>query len=189
MKHIPLLFALAVAGCGTQVPLWTKDYAAQATTRHYADVPPAKALAAAEEVVRLTAPARDVSVKATPGGVEIDRYFNGFIHMHSVTIDYRFTLTATPAGRGSTVTLAIRSNAQDFSAPDAMTGLELSPLLANGPATVADPYKLFFARMDYILGKRTDWVSCTAAPSVLGASIALDPLCQGAEDRAPAARR
>jgi hypothetical protein len=189
MKYAWLLIPLLLAGCGETIPLWSTDYARQATTHRYADVPPAKALAAAEEVVRLTAPPRNVEVRPSAGGAILHRYYNGLIGFHSTIIDYRFAVDVAPEGRGSVVRLAMRAEQQDLSSDDTVPGFRLSPLLSGSQIRVADPYRLFFARMDYLLGKRPDWVSCAAAPSRLGASMALDPLCFKARDAAPAAGR
>lgn len=189
MKFAWLVLPLLLAACGETIPLWSADYARQATTHHYTDVPPAKALAAAEEVVRLTAPPRDVQVKPGATGAVMHRYYNGFAGLQSVIVDFRFAVDVAPEGRGSVVTLSMRADEQDLSAPNQMTDFHMSPLLTGNQIQVADPYKLFFARMDYLLGKRPDWVTCAAAPSRLGATVALDPLCFQALDRVPAAGR
>lgn len=177
-----VLSALLLAACGAPIPLWTPDYAQQQTTRTYADVPPAKALAAAEEVVRLAGDPRDVQVTPTATGAVAHRYYVGFVGMQNVSNDYAFALQVAPAGQGSTVALTLTASRSDFS-EDEVIGT--SPFLDNGPIRIADPYKLFFARLDYLLGKRADWVTCAAAPAALGASVALDPLCYRARDGAP----
>lgn len=180
MKYAWFLVPAALAACGQPIPLWTKDYAQEQTTRSYAGVPPAKLLAAAEQVVRLAGAPRDVQIKPTPAGAVADRYYVGFIGMRNVTIDYTFTLGVTPAGKGSAIDLGMRASIADFSDDD--LDILPSPYLNQPQIQIADPYKLFFARLDYLLGKRPDWVSCAEAPAKLGAVVALDPLCYQAVD-------
>ena len=188
MRHAWILVPLLLTGCGAQVPLWSKDYAAAETTRSYPGVAPAKVMAAAAEVVKLAGEPRDVQVKTEGGSLRMDRYFNGFIGMNSVIIDYKFNATVAASGNGSTVTLDMGTDTQDFASTDNVVRMP-SPLVDTPHIQVADPYKLFFARMDYLLGKRPDWVTCSEAPAKLGASVALDPLCAHARDAVPAAPR
>ncbi len=183
MKYAWFLVPALLAGCGTPTPLWTAQYSNTTTTRVYADVPPAKLLAAAEQVVSLTAPPRDVEIRATPTGAVADRYYVGMIGINSITADYTFNLTVAPAGSGSTLKLDIEQHIDGYTpGNDAM-----QPLPGPAQIQVADPYTLFFARVDYILGKRKDWVTCAAAPTTLGLtnSRALNPLCFGASSAPP----
>lgn len=53
----------------------------------------------------------------------------------------------------------------------------------QGMSTWSGPYRLFYERMDYFLGKRTDWVRCRDAKE--GYEGNLDPLCTCAEDLLP----
>jgi hypothetical protein len=53
----------------------------------------------------------------------------------------------------------------------------------QGMSTWSGPYRLFYERMDYLLGKRTDWVRCRDAKE--GYEGNLDPLCMCAEDLLP----
>lgn len=179
MKKTLLLVPLLLAGCGAAVPLWTRDYASQQTTRTYASAPPAAVAAAAEAVVRQTAAPRDVTVKRTADGVVIDRYYVGYMGLRSVTLDYTFTLHVTPEGKGSRVTLDLAAQ-RTFN--DNGTDYSHDTVYDGGTIPYGDPYRLFFARMDYVLGKRADWVTCAEAPAKLGAQIALDPLCTKVSD-------
>ena len=176
--------ALLLTACaGQQVPLWSKDVRTAAQT-HHVDAPPAEALAAAAKVVRATADARDVNVKVDGNTETLTRYYVGIIGTAPVTITYTFTLTATPAGKGSDLSLSMKADRSELQ--DDGFNTAFNPLLDGAEVMVADPYKLFFARMDYVLGARPDWVACAAAPAVLGASMALDPLCFRAYDTPPA---
>jgi hypothetical protein len=178
------MLPFALAACGATIPMWSKDYRTAATTRSYAAAP-AQVLAAARTVVQLSGTPRDVQIANTAGGIDAHRYHQGFLGMDSITDDYRFRVTATPDGTGTTVGLSIAALRTDTAGNEDMG---VSPLLSGSEVQVADPYALFFARMDYLLGKRTDWVSCAAAPAALGASIALDPLCTNSPDAAPPPR-
>ncbi|MBI1218035.1 MAG: hypothetical protein GC186_05750 [Rhodobacteraceae bacterium] len=185
MKRAWILLPLALAACDGSIPLWSKDYRTAATTRSYAAAP-AQVLEAARTVVRLAGEPRDVQITNTASGIDAHRYFVGFVGMASITDDYRFSVTATPDGKGTAVSLSISAERMNMNSDEADIGV--SPLLDGAQVQVADPYKLFFARMDYLLGKRPDWVSCAAAPAKLGASIALDPLCANSPDAAPPPR-
>lgn len=175
---------LTLAACaGQQVPLWSKDVRTAAQSHHVAAAP-AAALAAAAAVVRAMADARDVEVKLDGNTETLTRYYVGMVGTAPVTISYTFTLTATPAGKGSDLTLRMKADRSDLQ--DDGMNIAFNPLLDGAEVMVADPYKLFFARMDYVLGTRPDWVSCASAPAVLGATMALDPLCFRAYDAPPA---
>lgn len=184
MKPIWILLPLAIAACGATIPLWSKDYRTAATTRTYA-APPAQVLAAAREVVQLSGGPRDVQIADVPGGIDAHRYHQGFVALTPITDDYRFRVTATPDGKTTAVVLTISADRSNFGGYE---GSDFSSLLSGAQVQVADPYTLFFARMDYLLGKRSDWVSCAAAPTTLGVSIALDPLCANSPDAAPPPR-
>lgn len=186
MRYAWFLAPALVAACGAPIPLWTADYAQRETTRSYAGVAPAQAIAAAEEVVKLAGAPRDVQVTPKPDGAEVHRYYIGFVGLHQVTLDYGFKLTAAATGQGSTVTLAMDASSTDNG--DVPSLFVQGPLLQGNQIQIADPYRLFFARMDYLLGKRPDWVTCAEAPAKLGASVALDPLCNFAKDVSPPPR-
>lgn len=173
MKKILWVVPALLAGCAASVPLWSRDYARQATTRSYAAASPAQVEAAAEAVVRQTAPRRDVSVTRTADGVTIQRYYVGYFGLRSATLEYTFTLHVTPAGKGSRVQVSMAAR----NVGDGLPVPVYSPIYSAQQIQYADPYKLFFARMDYVLGQRKDWVTCAEAPAKLGAQIALDPLC------------
>lgn len=53
----------------------------------------------------------------------------------------------------------------------------------QGMSTWSGPYRLFYERMDYLLGKKTDWIRCRDAKD--GYEGTLDPLCMCAEDLLP----
>ena len=184
MKRAWILLPFALAACGATIPMWSKDYRTAATTRSYAAAP-AQVLAAARTVVQLSGVPRDVQIADTAGGIDAHRYVEGFLGMAPITDDYGFRVTATPDGKGTAVGLSISARRTDIAGNE---DIGVSPLLTGEDVQVAGPYTLFFARMDYLLGKRADWVSCDAAPATLGVSVALDPLCAHSPDAAPPPR-
>lgn len=56
-----------------------------------------------------------------------------------------------------------------------------SPVMA-GMSIYSGIYDLFYARLDYLLGQRADWVTCKGAKNYEGP---LDPFCMVANDRSP----
>ncbi len=177
-----VLLPLALGACGTPIPPWSADYARQATTRDYA-APRARVLAAAEEVLRLSAAPRDVTISPRAGGFVGDRYFVAMRGLESVTGDYRFAVSVTPTATGSRIRVTI-TDLNGFDGP--ATPFSLTQSGEN--VQFAAPYTLFFARMDYLLGRRASWPDCNAAPTMLGLHEPLDPLCLEAADRRPPAQ-
>ena len=187
MRYTWVLLATTVASCGASIPLWTKDYAQSVTTHSYVDVAPAQALQAAKEVITLAAAPHNADFTDRVGGFEAHRYFTGISGMAPVTGAYDFQVTATATGKGSILTVNIRDDSQydAMSFPD----VSVTPTsYSGGPIQVRGPYDLFFARVDVLLGKRKDWISCAAAPTALNATLGLDALCRAARDAAPTPR-
>ncbi|TMV84543.1 hypothetical protein FGG78_21645 [Thioclava sp. BHET1] len=183
MKTLPLILAaLALASCGEPIKPWSLSYREASTTRIYTDTSPAQAITAAETVLKLTSAPRDVSIEPTADGFVGDRYFTGTRGLQIISGDYRFTLSATAQGKNTQVKLRI-DNRNPFDGPVSFTDS-----LDRGEVQVADPYTLYFARMDYLLGQRKDWVSCRGAGQQLGLHVALEPICVFAVDHAPAAK-
>jgi hypothetical protein len=184
MRYTWMLLAMTVASCGASIPFWTKDYAQSVTTHSYADVAPAQALQAARTVITLAASPHNADFTDRTDGFEAHRYFTGISGMTPLTGDYVFQVTATAAGKGSILTVNIRDDSQYDSI--AFPDVSISPTsYSGGPIQVRGPYDLFFARVDALLGKRKDWITCAAAPAALNATIGLDALCRNARDAVP----
>ncbi len=123
MKYLcaSLAACLALAACGEPIPPWSKDYAAAATTRSYANVPPARALAAARAVLHQAGRPRDVQIADTATGFTAHRYYVAFRGLTSITGDYVFTLAAEPQGKGSALHLTLADRSQPGAAASSST--------------------------------------------------------------------
>ena len=100
-----------------------------------------------------------------------------------------WTVETFPEGNGTKVITRHSGQAQGLS-PTPTVGFngQMGMTATTGPAmqgisTWAGPYRLFYERMDYLLGKRQDWIRCKDAKE--GYEGNLDPLCLCAEDLLP----
>lgn len=180
MNRIAAAICLAsLTACGTAPAPWTRDQQAAATTRSYQGVRPAEALKAAETVARLTDP-RGVRFDYRPGGFRAQRPVFAYMVIAAMTGDYFYDAQVQPTAGGSNIQIKTFNN---------INGITGSGVFPGSGSFVESKgvYDLYFARIDHLLGRRPDWVTCQAAPKVLGVpSHQLEPLCVAAADTAPA---
>jgi hypothetical protein len=167
--------ALVATGCATAAPP-TFDAMRAAQTRTYPGVESKRVYAAAETLFRL-ADERDMqfSVAAT-GELRATRKWFVYAVLAAVAGESRWTVRALPEGDGVVVTVDVVTTS---------TGALFGPTQTHPPAGPA-VYELFWARLDYLLGRSTTWVTC-AEQSARAASADLESLCLFADDRVPTA--
>jgi hypothetical protein len=179
-KMKPLVMMLAVslvlAGCTTKPPTpWTREEAQTVTTRTYKGVSPDQALAAAEQIFRL-ADAKDLSLSYGDGTLQAQRNVLVYAVLAAVSGNYVFEVVAKPTTGGTVVSMNTRSN---------LSGTYSFP--TSEPVSWPQGYRLFFDRMDYMLGKSDVWLTCPAARKAYAVQ-AIEDLCLNAEDKAPTSR-
>lgn len=167
--------ALVLVGCTTQpTKPWTRAEAEAITTRTYRGVSPEQALDAAEQVFRL-ADENDVVFSYGTGALQAQRNVLVYAVLAAVSGNYRFDISAKPVSDGTQVTINTRSN---------MSGTYSFP--TSTPVSWPQGYRLFFDRVDYLLGKKEHWLTCPEARKSYGVQ-AIEELCLNADDKSATA--
>ncbi|MGH7310067.1 MAG: hypothetical protein ACREK6_15385 [Candidatus Rokuibacteriota bacterium] len=176
-----LVVVLALAGCATAPrPQLSREQWMALKTKDYQDVTPARAYQAAEQLLRLADP-EDVTVTYDAEGrlqaVRTWRMWTGFFLFTQYGAD-TWRVRAEPVGTGARVMVSVSRAGETGAQP--LTGLDDDPAL----------YDLWWARMEYLLGRATTWLTCAAFQERTGRAYG-DPflLCDPftIEDRAPEA--
>lgn len=137
-------------------------------------------LAAAEELLRLIDP-KKTSLTYRDGGVTAVRNYFSFqlIAAESGTATWSVDVADSPGGAVVTIQGSQQRAPQSFVLP--ATSVYDVPLKGNAA------YRLFFSRLDYLLGLSPTWIPCYQASS-LQASGSIGPvtsLCIAAPDEIP----
>lgn len=192
---LSLLLAVAMLGGCAQKVLTPEEIAAERErqlrmiTRVYPDKTVQDVLLAADRVFRLADD--DYVVSHSPTGLQAQRRW--FIYLIiSVTFGTdTWMVTTEPlpqggvkvvamhSGEASAVTGIVTTNSNGGTSTSALT----SPAMQNMTTSPAI-YELFFARLDYFLDQRKDWVTCRDAKKLFTDGL-LDPFCTVANDRTP----
>lgn len=201
MQKLIFLLALALvvavgAGCAATKPLTPEEIAAERDrqmkmiTRVYVDKKPEEVLLAADRVFRLADD--DYEVSHSPTALQAQRNWTIFLVISASTGIDTWIVEAYPAEVGTKVIARHSGQASAvtaFASPvvgggnGMAVGAITSPALQNMTIEPAI-YELFFARLDYLLGKRADWLTCKEAKK-LAVEGYLDPFCTVANDRTP----
>ncbi|MDO9413882.1 MAG: hypothetical protein Q7T81_15040 [Pseudolabrys sp.] len=161
--------ALTLSACtGMDTTVNDRNEYLAVQTRLYKGEGRERLLQAAEAVVRAS------------GNYEFEFGLNGFSARKSYFVygivanasgreKWDFNTEANPGGLLATATVS--------DAGDIHGGLTVSRYEKIGVA--APVYELFWARVDYVLGRRADWLSCAQAQAEKGAGGSLYGLCGG----------
>jgi hypothetical protein len=185
MRHLaPALLLLALAACAR--PERTTNHAdwLREATRQWPGETKARVIAAAEAVVKHSDP-RDIQVEYSRQGFVARRKF--FIYAVLATAEgedrWSFQASENSEGAGAAVRIVQRGTAQSG---------RFSERFRDNQVYVGS-FRLFYARIDYLLGRRPDWIACSEAVSKLALSSdapGLQALCsithQGADAPPPA---
>ncbi len=142
-----LLLAFALAGCAPySIPQLSRDEWIALKTRTYPGVPVTAAYDAAERILRLADP-KDVTASYDAAGrlrlVRAWMIYTGVAFVGVRTGQDVWLVEAVPAADGTQITVTASG---DLGVPD-------DPAL----------YRLFWARMDYLLGRTATWTTCEDA--------------------------
>jgi hypothetical protein len=173
-RSFALLALVALAGCGGAPHriVDRDDFLAEAT-RHYRNETRERVIRAAETVIRMSDP-EDVEMRYTAAGfVALRKYFI-YAVLASASGREKWELTVED-GRGDEVASLTISEAGTTT--DGYSSTPYENAMNNFPL-----YRLFWKRVDYILGKRPDWVGCDQEEAALRAQgqnpiVALGGLC------------
>jgi hypothetical protein len=156
-----------------------------------------QALQAADEILRLAD--KDFRVTRQAGTLTATRYYALFAGISTQYGYDHWLVTATPVDKGSVdkgvdVQVQISRDADaDVLMPIIGGSGVVGGTVANTsppgkPVTARFPYRLFFARMDYLLRRSSEWLTCSEAAARLPGEPEADTgaLCgRGFDDRRP----
>ena len=192
LTSILIIFMVFTFGCAKK--MLTPEQAAtererqiRMTTRTYEGKSPKDILLAADRIFRLDD--SDYQIKHSEDSLQAQR--NWFVYMVIAAASGVDTwiIQATPTENGTKVVAQCATQGQSI-VPMSTMGLNgqvgatagTSPTLA-GLVTSQALYDLFYARMDYLLGKSEKWVTCKEAKTMFHGIT--DPLCICADDLLP----
>jgi len=146
-----LAIAFLLAGCATaQLPQLSRQEWMALKTRTYHNVTSEQAYQAAERLLRLADP-DDVKASYDADGrlrmVRTWAMWTGFFWVTQYGADI-WLFDARPVADGTRMTVGVTRGGESGAQP--ITGLDDDPGV----------YELFWARMDYLLGRSTVWLTC-----------------------------
>lgn len=158
----PALFIL-LAACAQQPPRMTLSEREAVLTRTYAATA-SQVVAAAERLFSL-ADGDDFRFEPTANGMVAIRDWSAFLLLVGVRGVDTWTLITEQTPEGVRARIHLRTDSESFSAVATPGGVALptsSTTLAPSVEGTAI-YDVFWARMDYLLGERKDWMTCETA--------------------------
>jgi hypothetical protein len=176
------LAGIVLAGCTSPAVIESHAEWLHETIRTYPGETSARVIAAAERVLKASDP-HDVKFDYGTGGFRVTRPFLIYAVVASEEGQDSWSFRASENEVEATASVSFRQAVTDkFIVPIASPSsshLRFGVVTASssGQKHVIGSYRLFFARMDYLLGKRKDWVLCADAPALLK----LDPEAPGTD--------
>ena len=179
---VVLLALVVLSGCAVKRPTQTREEWLQTTTRTYQGVTKDQALNAVEKLFRL-ADGDDFSIVHTEEGIQATRAWSIYVIISATFGRDYWTVKAEQKDGG--VKLAVQANIE-------MQNLTPMPTTSSGTWTAGTMpmagrpingtalYELFWARLDYLLGKSKEWMTCEVADKRRSEGITWgwnDPLC------------
>ncbi len=158
------------------------------TTRVYEGKTPKEILLAADRIFRLADD--DYKIAHTETMMQAQRPWMIYLVISAAFGTDTWLIETFPVENGTKVVARHSGQAQSvFAGPTVNSGgtgvtAMTSPTMMN-ITTFSGIYDLFFARLDYFMGKRENWTTCRDAKNFEGP---LDPFCTVANDRLPDGR-
>lgn len=162
---------ILLAGCATIPRQMSREEALAVSTRTYTGVTTERVFEAATEVFKLSDNPTDINISYPDSETMLAVRWTAPFPVH---IWYHWTIKAVPAHKGTQVSTSIVTTAHGFAVPSGVT-----------PYSSPAAQKLFYARLDYLLGKSTDWPTCEVYENQNPGSSSLESLCKLADDNVP----
>ncbi|GAB1254578.1 hypothetical protein [Desulfovibrio falkowii] len=189
-----VLAIFMVNGCAPQKPLTPEEIAAERArqmamvTRVYPDKKPEEVLLASARIFSLADD--DYTVSHSPTSIQAQRNWLIYLVISAAMGTDTWIVEVAPEGEGTRVVARHSGQAASVTGmamPTSNGGMSAtavtSPAMQN-MTTQPAIYQLFFARLDHLMGKRADWVTCKDAGKLFTDGF-LDPFCTVANDRTP----
>lgn len=177
MRSVMALFVLALlVGCAAKQPQMTRGEYLQTTQRHYENKTPEDVYAAAEKLFTL-ADGDDFKFFHAEDSMTASRQWSVYVILAATMGSDTWQVRARPADGGVSVSASLNTSAGGI-LPMPTTGGDMTaggmPSMAgNVPGTAI--YDVFWARMDYLLGKTDKWMTCEEANARIKAGTTWGP--------------
>ncbi len=183
MRIITLAVALAIlAGCATPPPELSRQEYLALVNRTYEGATAEEVLAAAEKLFRLADP-RQVQFQHFDNGFRMYRRWGVYMVLAAARGTDIWDVRAVPTNGGVRVTTHLtRTESAITAAPVGTSGGDTSVTAVTTPAAGGVPvnstaiYDLFWGRMDYLLGRRAEWMTCQEANARMKEGFTYGPL-------------
>lgn len=156
-----LCAVFVIAGCATQHPPMTREEWLNTTTRYYEGKTKDEVLNAAEKLFTLS-DGDDYKFQHTDDALYASRQWTVYLVLAAASGTDNWVVTAKETDKGVKTTVRVATQESAF-APMPTTGGDASVgtiPVAGTPVQGTTLYELFWARMDYLLGLRPDWMTC-----------------------------
>ena len=166
--------------CAKQHRLSRQDWL-QISNREYSGVTQEEILLSAEQLFTL-ADGDDFHFVHTDDGIYATRNWMVYVVFGMASGTDYWLIKTTPTSKGIKVSIQVNRQAQVM-VPVVTTGGDMSATstpMAGAPVDGTAIYDLFWTRMDYLLGKRKEWMSCKEADARVSKGIVWglnEPLC------------
>ena len=171
----------------------SRDQALAATSRLYPGVSPDQALRAAEQVFRLADEA-DFTFGHAPTSLNARRRWLVYVVIGATMGHDHWQVTAEQTPNGTRLSASVATTYQDINVLTVTPTVSVPMTMpANSDLVAGDAiYDVFFARVDYMLGLRSNWMSCSESNDRVSRKVVNgdnSALCNFANmsDRAPTA--
>ncbi|KAA2241212.1 hypothetical protein [Salinarimonas soli] len=154
-----LAMVVALGGCVGAPKVESHGQWLAEATRTYAGETAPRVIAAAEAVLRHADPG-DVTFDYRLGGFRAERKFLVYAVLAAAEGEDRWTFNASQSGRAVRASVFLTERARVHGTGGARQ--------VNANRQQVGTFRLFYARIDYLLGLRPDWVTCREAPGKLG---------------------
>ncbi|MFH0813079.1 MAG: hypothetical protein V2A69_09620 [Pseudomonadota bacterium] len=155
---------IVFAGCATTKPQLTREEWLDTTTRYYDGVSKDEVLKAAERLFRL-ADGNDFKIVHAEDELYATRNWLVYVVLAAASGTDYWRVTTKSAQNGVKVSVQVNTQSQTIAPMATTSGSWTATTLpmAGTPVQGTAIYDVFWARMDYLLGKRTDWMDCKQA--------------------------
>jgi len=162
---VALALLATLSGCAAKRPQQTREEWINTTTRTYQGVTKDQALAAAEKLFRL-ADGDDFVITYTDDGIQATRPWSMYMVISAMSGTDYWTVRATQAGNAVRVAAQVNMQHQAITPmPTTSSGTWTAAVIpmSGSPVIGTAIYDVFWARMDYLLGKTDTWMTCEVA--------------------------
>lgn len=181
----------ALAGCGstgTYAPQLSRDEQLRMMSREYSGKTPEEVMTAAEKLFRLSDPEDYVFAYPDERSMVATRGYVMFMVIAAVSGHDIWSLSVEPMEAGAKLRVQAATASTGTSAmPVGGIAVPYNIAGSSGGVPMLEPalYGLFWARMDYLLGLRSDWIGCDQARDYLLSNNmhgVYEPLCGKMQD-------